>query len=560
MNPGSEIVIVKFRLTILVVMILIIQSAGLSSLSAQPKPTRQSSFEAFSKGDYALAYSGFSELLITYPKDPLYKYYSGVSLVKLNRDPETALLLLEQAQQGSAVVRSVPSDALFWLGRAQQMTGKFEDAITSFDAFTLQYGKKAARDIDIPSFVQQCHDRKGQLTDSDVKPVAMKVKEVKTDEPVEEIAQQELVGQLNTRPDIEALPGNFDQILSEALEFQFKADSLYRISEELKKNLNNPDYKEKTGLKAKIAEYESLAAGNQKKADLKYNEAQSLMNSASFAAVKVPVEENIQNSDSSAGKKMEEVLRRDSTASVEVKQAPVQMIMKSVESFSVFETDPSEAGSTEKILVNAAVPPGLIYRIQVAVFRNPVASSYFKGITPVYGFRLAGNNYTSYYAGMFRRIADARKALTLVKQKGFKDAFIVALSGGKAVSMERAALLEKEWGKKPFTVKQEVAMTPADTIPPELCFRIEVARSLKPLKQEVLDGMTKIAGSNGVDTEKAFDGSTIYLVGKFITYDSALTYADLMLRNGFRDAKVVARLGKKEVPVEIARGLFEKVE
>ena len=103
-------------------------------------------------------------------------------------------------------------------------------------------------------------------------------------------------------------------------------------------------------------------------------------------------------------------------------------------------------------------------------------------------------------------------------------------------------------------------MTPADTIPPELCFRIEVARSLKPLKQEVLDGMTKIAGTRGVDTETARDGSTIYLVGKFITYDSALTYTDLLLRNGFRDAKVVARLGKKEVPVETARSLFEKME
>lgn len=557
MNTGREMMRAKSRLTILAVMILIIQTAGLSFLTAQPKPTRQSSLDAFSKGDYDLAYSGFSELLVTYPKDPLYKYYSGVSLVKLNRDPETALLLLEQAHKGSAVVRSVPSDALFWLGRAQQMTGRFDEAITSFDAFTLQYGKKAARDLDIPAFVQQCHDRKGRLTESEVKPVDMKVKEAKPDEPV---TRPVVVDVLNTRQVNETLPGNFDQILSEALEFQFKADSLYRISEELKKNLNNPDYKEKTGLKAKIADYELLAAENQKKADLKYNEAQSLMNSASFATVNIPVAANIPKADSSAGKKMEEVFIKDSTVAVEVKQDPVQMIMKSVESFSIFEIDLSQAGSTEKIPVNAAVPPGLIYRIQVAVFRNPVARAYFKGITPIYGFRLAGNNYTNYYAGLFRRISDARKALTSIKQKGFKDAFIVALSEGKAVSLERAALLEKEWGKKPFTVKQEVAMTPADTIPPELCFRIEVVRSLKPLKQEVLDGMTKIAGTSGVDTEKTGDGSTIYLVGKFITYDSALTYADLLLRNGFRDAKVVARLGKKEVPVEIARQLFEKVE
>ena len=450
MIPGSEMIKVKFRLTILVVMILTIQAAGLSSLTAQSRPTRQSSLEAFSKGEYELAYSGFSELLVTYPKDPLYKYYSGVCLVKLNRDPETALLLLEQAQQGSAVVRSVPSDAVFWQGRAQQMAGRFDEAITSYDAFTLQYGKKAARDLDIPSFVQQCHDRKGRLTDSEIAPVANKVMEIKPDEPVEEIVEPEVVDEVNARPDNDTLPGNFDLVLSEALEFQFKADSLYRISEELKKNLNNPDYKEKAGLKARIADYESLAADNQKKADMKYNEVQSLMNSTSFAAVNIPVAESIRQADSSTGKKIEEVLSVDSTATVELKQEPVQMIMKSVESFSVFEVDISDAGSTEKLPVNAAVPPGLIYRIQVAVFRNPVARSYFKGMTPVYGFRLAGNNYTTYYAGMFRRVADARKALTSVKQKGFKDAFIVALSGGKAVSMERAAILEKEWGEEAF--------------------------------------------------------------------------------------------------------------
>jgi hypothetical protein len=442
------------------------------------------------------------------------------------------------------------------------MTGRFDEAITSFDAFTLQYGKKSARDLDIPEFVQQCHDRKGRMTDAGIQPVGEKVKEIMPDEAVEEIVEPEVVDAHVISTDNVTLPGNFDLVLSEALEFQFKADSLNRISEELKKNLNDPDYKEKTGLKAKIADYESLAAENQKKADLKYNDAQSLMNSASFAAVNIPVEGNIRQADSSAGKKMEEVIRNDSTAAVGLKKDPVQMIMKSVESFSVFEIDLSDTGSTEKekIQVNATIPPGLIYRIQLAVFRNPVASSFFKGITPVYGFRLAGNDYTTYYGGMFRRIADARKALTSVKQKGFRDAFIVALSGGKSVSMERAALLEKEWGQKPFTVKQEVALTPADTIPPELCFRIEVARSLKPLKQEVIDGMIKFAGARGVDTETAADGSIIYLAGKFITYDSALTYTDLLLRNGVRDAKVVARLGKKEVPVETARTLFEKIE
>jgi len=72
---------------------------NLFSQSVQTKPTRQSSFEAFSQGNYEKAYTQFRELLITYSKDPLYKYYSGVCLIKLNRDPGEATTLLSEAIQ-----------------------------------------------------------------------------------------------------------------------------------------------------------------------------------------------------------------------------------------------------------------------------------------------------------------------------------------------------------------------------------------------------------------------------------------------------------------------------
>ena len=127
------------------------------------------------------------------------------------------------------------------------------------------------------------------------------------------------------------------------------------------------------------------------------------------------------------------------------------------------------SGPNEKITIDPEVPAGLIYRIQIAVFRNPVAPAYFKGITPVYGFKVSGTDKTSYYAGMFRRSSDAKKALAAVVAKGFMDAFIVALSGNKPVSSERAAILEKEWGKKPFIgMVNSESEIPVDTVPPTL--------------------------------------------------------------------------------------------
>jgi len=238
------------------------------------------------------------------------------------------------------------------------------------------------------------------------------------------------------------------------------------------------------------------------------------------------------------------------------------VISKPVEIFSVFDAlKKPGTDSNKKILVDPEVPDGLVYRIQMAVFRNPVALLYFKGITPVYGFRIPGTENTTYYGGMFRRISDARIALAAVRNKGFKDAFIVAFSGNKVISADRAVQMEKEWGNKPLIiVGKPVPVSSADTIPPTLSFRVEVIRSVKPFKEDVTEGIKKLAGSRVFNIKKTSDGNTACYVGKFITFESAAEYADLMKRNGYRDAHVVAFLGEKEVPVETARQLFENLK
>jgi hypothetical protein len=69
-----------------------------------------------------------------------------------------------------------------------------------------------------------------------------------------------------------------------------------------------------------------------------------------------------------------------------------------------------------------------------------------------------------------------------------------------------------------------------------------------------------MAGTRGLDILHLSDGNIVYLIGKFITFESAAEYADLLVRNNYRGAKVVAWLGNKEVPVETARQLFNNLE
>ena len=530
------------------------------------KPTRQSSLEAFSKGNYEKAYGEFSELLLTYSKDPLYKYYSGVCLVKLNRDPGEAVTILKQALQGAAVVKTLPSDALFYLGRAQQMSGKFIEAVKSFNLYTEQVGKKTARELGVPEFLRQCNEKKGKITQPEVKPSEIvkndkvEVNQTENKPVVKGAVLQPVEKEAFVKMD---LPVGYEKILDEAIDFQFKSDSLNALAGEQKKELEKLSTLEKPALKVKISENELLADSFQKSADQKYSEAQVVMNPQQE---KILLNKIVQPADNKVNKdsvqQSDNKIIKEVDKQVDTIKKIIPVVNKPVEVFAYFEvltkpvTDPNE-----KIAIDPEVPAGLIYRIQIAVFRNTVAPAYFKGITPVYGFKVSGTDKINYYAGMFRRSSNANKALAEVKAKGFKDAFVVALSGNKPVSADRATILEKEWGKKPFiNVLKTVPETPIDTVPPTLSFRVEVIRSLEPLKDDAVEGIKKIAGNRGLDIQSFDDGNIAYLIGKFITFESAAEYADLLIRNGYPEARVVAWLGTKEIPVETARQLFENLE
>jgi hypothetical protein len=537
------------------------------SQNIQTKPTRQSSFEAFSQGNYEKAYSEFRELLLTYSKDPLYKYYSGVCLVKLNKEPEEATKLLSEAVQGTGVVKTLPSDGLFYLGRAQQMSGKYSEAAGSYKSYTDLVGKKTSKEMGVPDLIQQCANKKGQITASEVKPEVIpetKKQEIINSEPVQAISQpvQNIVPASTATK--ENLPANHERLLRDAVELQFKADSVTDIVNNQKKEIIKLSESEKSALRAKILQNEKAAASFQAKADQKAREAELAMNPGrdSVIAVKKPVAPTVFQVAPDTIKKVKNVIAKTPDKKPEAQKVNIPAPGNQIEVFSLFEVVTQPASDPRaKLIIDSEVPPGLIYRIQIAVFRNPVTPVFFKGLSPVYGFKITGTDKTIYYAGMFRKNKDAVKALATVKAKGFKDAFIVALLANKSVSPDRSALLEKEWGNKPIISGARIQTdSKSDTIPPTLTFRVEVTRTLKPLKDDILEGIKKMAGSRGLDIITLEDGKIDYLIGKFITFETASEYSDLLKRNGYRDAQVVAWLGTKEIPLETARQLFDKLK
>lgn len=527
--------------------------SGLLSQENKPKPTRQSSMEAYSGGDYEKAYGEFNELLKTYSKDPLYKYYAAACLVKLERDPAEAVKLMDQALENNTAARPLPEDALFILARAQHLNGDFDAAADSYNRYTDQVGKKNARDLGVPDYIQQCLQQKGAAEKVTRVPEENKQEGIKP--PVAApvvipvVEKKETIVE-STLPQKEPLAENYSKLLDEALVFQYKADSVSALIAEQKQQIEKLPNEKKAAARTKIAGYESIAAGYQKSADQKYAEAHKALN---------PEEDHSSGVSQAIDSQSSKATDNQDVAD----QESIKIPSDTVEIYSYFRVlDKPVTGKDEKIEIDPDVPDGLIYRIQIAVFRNPVSPVYFKGITPVYGFRNEGSELKTYYAGMFRRVSDARNALTEIKGKGFKDSFISSFMGKKPVSADRAVVLEKEWGNKPFerTVNKLTVVIPSDTLPPTLVFRVEVMRVAKPVKPNIIESMKTLAGNRGMDILTLEDKKIAYLIGNFITFESAAEYADLIVRNGYRDAKVVAWLGTKEIPLETARQLFENLK
>ncbi len=111
-------------------------------------------------------------------------------------------------------------------------------------------------------------------------------------------------------------------------------------------------------------------------------------------------------------------------------------------------------GDANPIPFDIRLPAGLIYTIQLAAFKNPVQPSLFRGLFPLYGKKKPDNGVSYYYTGIFRINEDARQALSKVRAEGFSDAFVIAMMDDAQVSMERAAMLEKEWAAIPLPVAE----------------------------------------------------------------------------------------------------------
>ena len=103
----------------------------------------------------------------------------------------------------------------------------------------------------------------------------------------------------------------------------------------------------------------------------------------------------------------------------------------------IFEMRPPGERVAMAIVIDQPKPAGLVFSVQVGAFRNPIPADLFGDMLPVMG-ESAGPGLTRYTAGLFTAYATANNAKELVRDRGYKDAFVVAYRDGQRITLAEA--------------------------------------------------------------------------------------------------------------------------
>ncbi|MBK7239215.1 MAG: PD40 domain-containing protein [Flavobacteriales bacterium] len=288
----------------------------------------------------------------------------------------------------------------------------------------------------------------------------------------------------------------------------------------------------------------------------------------------------------------------------------------------VFDIRSTPVVRTEAIPIDAAIPEGIVFKVQIGAFKSGISKDAFSELTPITG-ETVGNGFVRYTAGMFTGFEGAAKAKDLVRERGYGDAFVVAYQDGKRIPLGDAMRQTGAAGVEPAsaaittapasTTPTPTVVTPAPatstTVPAATTVPVttppantdeailatypataeEVLASYTPpvdatayynepgaapAKQvETVKGLfftvqvgvyskpvalDRIFNIEPLNSERTATGKIRYTTGMFLDTDAARTRKDVTVTLGVSDAYVTAYINGKRIPLSEANALLAK--
>lgn len=223
------------------------------------------------------------------------------------------------------------------------------------------------------------------------------------------------------------------------------------------------------------------------------------------------------------------------------------------------------------IPINAKMPDGLIFRVQIGAFKTQISNNSFRGLTPVNGETTA-NGYTRYTAGNFNKIENASAVKGDLNKNGYPDAFVVAFFNGKRITLNEAMAILGNEGKTvntnaPLTAGISDNVNPngsgANLAPENILVTKELEKT-KNLLYTVQIGVysriinkARLNNLSPIYTEQLPNGLFRYTAGIYSNAEKLISDKNRVIDLGIKDAFVSAYIDGKKLPFNEAKAKKE---
>ncbi|MCK5028609.1 MAG: PD40 domain-containing protein [Bacteroidales bacterium] len=110
----------------------------------------KTAYHNFLQKNYIDAYSYYKKMLDVYPKDPGYNYYTGVCLLNIEKNPESALEHLQYAAEND-----ITNEVYFYLGIAYLRNYQFDEALDNFKEFEENASPKQKYELELDNYLSK---------------------------------------------------------------------------------------------------------------------------------------------------------------------------------------------------------------------------------------------------------------------------------------------------------------------------------------------------------------------------------------------------------------------
>lgn len=210
---------------------------------------------------------------------------------------------------------------------------------------------------------------------------------------------------------------------------------------------------------------------------------------------------------------------------------------------------------------------GLLYTVQIGVFRNARTSGDLMNLSPIFEekINLGGNEAVKYTTGLFADYIEAIAAKEKIVKLGIKDAYVVVYYNGKTIPVNQANIMVMNQGSSVITNPKDLNInlnSNADQVktakdkekgkPATVTYKVQIGAFKDQVPNDILDLYIKVAANGGLSN--FIEGEMkVYTIGEYKNYDEATKMKNKLVEQGIKDAFVIAFKGTEKISIESAK-------